>query len=163
MFNQPTLDLGSDIIVCPGLDTSLSVGTGWQTIQWNNFSSGEELELNVAGTYYVSVTDDNLCSKTDTVLFDFFPSPSVELGEDRTICEGASAYFDAGSGLVPILGKINLSLSTYQGTDAELVWVNIIDENGCADSDTAEIFIASSLSVNLEFLIQRFVMVKRLI
>ena len=149
MFNLPTLDLGSDINICPGLDTSLSVGTGWQSIQWNDFSSNEELELNVAGTYYVSVTDDNLCSTTDTVLFDFFPSPSLELGEDRTICEGASAYFDAGSGFTSYSWQNQSSLSTYQGTDAEVIWVNIIDENGCTASDTAEILIASSLSVNL--------------
>ncbi len=145
---NPVVDLGPDVTVCPDIDSLFTVGAVWSEITWNDGSSNESIVLNSEGTYYVDVVDANGCTATDTAEFAFFAGASVDLGKDLTICPGTFANFDAGS-FASYTWHDGSSLQTYAGTTAEKIWVDVVDANGCEAVDTAEIFMASSLPVDL--------------
>ena len=145
---NPTVDLGSDVTVCPGFDSLFTVGPGWSSVTWNDASITDDLIVNTAGTYYVDVTDINECSATDTAEFNFFAGATVDLGSDITICPGTTTSFDAGI-FASHTWQDATGDQTYVVDVASVVYVDVVDFDGCIASDTAEIFMATSLPVDL--------------
>jgi len=144
----PTPDLGPDIMVCPGVDTTLYIGSNWQQILWNDLSSGDSLKVFFGGTYYVDVIDLNGCSASDTLNFVFLEKDQVNLGNDITICQGAEATFNIGT-YSNYLWHDGSSGIQYISSSQETIWVEVKDTNGCISKDTAQVFISESLPVNL--------------
>ena len=145
---NPTVDLGPDVTVCPDFDSLFTVGSSWTTVLWNDASTAGDLTVNTAGTYYVDVTDANGCSATDTADFNFFRGATVDLGSDITICPGTTASFDAGT-FTTYTWQDATGNQTYVVDVASVVYVDVLDFDGCIASDTAEIFMAISLPVDL--------------
>ena len=144
----PNPDLGPDILVCPGIDTTLYIGSDWQQILWNDLSSGDSLNILFEGVYYVNVTDLNGCSANDTLSFGYVDQDQVNLGNDITICQGAEAIFNIGT-YSNYLWHNGSSDIQYISSSEETVWVEVKDSNGCISKDTAQVFISDSLPVNL--------------
>ena len=145
---NPTVDLGSDVTVCPGFDSLFTVGPGWSSVTWNDASTLNDLSVNTAGTYYVNVIDVNGCTATDTAKFNFFAGVKIDLGSDITICPGTTASFDAGT-FESYTWQDASGNQTYIGNKAEVVYIDVVDGDGCIESDTAEIFMGTSLPIDL--------------
>ena len=135
-------------MVCPGIDTTLYIGSNWQQILWNDLSSGDSLRVFFEGTYYVEVMDLNGCSASDTLNFVFLEKDQVNLGNDITICQGAEAIFNIGT-YSNYLWHDGSSGIQYISSSEETIWVEVMDSNGCVSKDTAQVFISESLPVNL--------------
>lgn len=84
---------------------SVSGGVSPYTYQWSNNQSGSNIQNVYAGTYYVTVTDQNNCSSKDTVIIPQLSTPQVSLNiaQDTSICYGSSVDIvaQAGSGVGP--------------------------------------------------------------
>ncbi len=142
------LDLGSDIKICPGVDTTLYAGSNWQQVKWNDFSSGDSLKVFIGGIYYVDVIDFNGCSSSDTLKLTYFDTEKINLGNDVTICQGAQTTFNTGN-YMSYMWHDGSSENYYVSFSEETVWVEVQDSNGCVSKDTAQVFISASLPVNL--------------
>ena len=145
---NPTVDLGPDVRVCPDFHSLFTVGSVWSSVLWNDASTGDDLTVNTVGTYYVDVIDVNGCTATDTADFKFFSGATIDLGSDITICPGTTASFDAGT-FASYTWQDATGNQTYTGNIEEVVYVDVMDADGCIASDTAEIFMATSLPINL--------------
>jgi len=94
----PTVDLGPDDILCQGDSVSLSVPVPNATFTWqdNPVFSDSTFTVDGPGTYTVLVS--NTCgSDSDTIIFEEALSPSFELGNDTTICDGTPLTLDAST------------------------------------------------------------------
>ena len=81
------------------IDLNISGGSGDYTYLWSNQSTSENLSNISAGNYFVTVTDSNNCTMTESFQVMTNPAPQVE-----------SAVFDASCfGLID--GEIDLSIS----------------------------------------------------
>jgi len=65
------------------------------------------------------------------------PELTVDLGGDRTICQGMSASLDAGAGFKTYLWSTGDTTSQIQAADSMKYWVRVTNKYGCVATDTA--------------------------
>ena len=93
----PTVNAGIDQSTCAGGTVTLS-GSGGTTYSWDNsVSNGVAFTPLATATYTVSTTNANGCTNTDQVLVTVNPIPTVNGGNDQTVCVGGTATL-SGSG-----------------------------------------------------------------
>ncbi len=90
----PTVDLGPDQDICPGDTITLDATYAGATHLWNNGAISPQITVAGTGTYTVQVT--NLCGQdNDTINVVLGEPPTVDLGNDTTLCDGATLLLDA--------------------------------------------------------------------
>ena len=104
-YASPTADAGPDLSICPdggailgGAPTG-SGGTGFLRYQWlpaeslNNATlPNPEARPNSTTEYTVEVSDDNGCKARDSMVLTVLPAPELNIGGDRTVCEGDTVW-----------------------------------------------------------------------
>ncbi len=147
---QP-FSLYGDQVLCEG--TSYSIGTlpAIGNYLWQDGSTEPEHLLSEAGEYYVTVS--NQCgAQSDTMLItEIIPLPSVDLGNDTTICQGS----------IPPLVLYPQGIFDYYGwqnpgvfgpiyvTESETYAVNVYNSCGIA-SDTIQVTVDALPPLDLE-------------
>ncbi|MBN2669386.1 MAG: T9SS type A sorting domain-containing protein [Bacteroidales bacterium] len=135
----PIVNLGSDTAICENAILLLEAGT-FDHYLWNNMSSNSTLIVSTAGTYFVEVTDENACSNSDTINISINSLPVVNLGNDTTICSGASLLLDAGT-FDNYLWNDNSFGATLIVTETGIYSVEVTDANACTNSDTINVIV----------------------
>ncbi|MGB0929782.1 MAG: lectin-like domain-containing protein [Chitinophagales bacterium] len=132
----PVVDLGEDITLCEGQTTTLTAPTA-DSYEWQDGSTNSTFEVLAAGTYAVTVTTNN-CSSSDEIEVSFNDNPTIDLGEDITLCEGQSAILTA-----PIsdtyLWQDGSTDATFEVTGAGIYSVTATTDN-CSGVGTIEVF-----------------------
>ncbi|MFT5819101.1 MAG: gliding motility-associated-like protein [Crocinitomix sp.] len=139
---DPIIDAGPDQTICLGEIITVS-GSGGITYLWDGgVINGLPFSPAVTTTYTVTGTDASGCYNTDDLEITVNPSPSVNAGDDLTLCEGEDATL-SGSGAVvyewtaPVIDGVTftppIGTNTYVliGTDA----------SGCESTDEVEIIV----------------------
>ncbi len=93
-----TVEIGGSPTFCPGTSTFIAVDDSWQSVSWSTGETTNTIEIDQAGLYDVTVTDDNGCESIGTtqVSEDTDLYPTI-LG-DPIICEGGATILDGGLG-----------------------------------------------------------------
>ena len=153
---------GVDPTCYAGTDGSISVSnTGGQTplaYMWSTGSTGSSLSAVSAGTYWVSVTDGNNCTRTDTVVLADPLQPAapaiVTTDPNCTGSNGSATITNTVSGTAYTWYSISGSTSTTIGNASSLSGlssgqysVSGIDANGCATQGAT--FTLSGVAANL--------------
>ena len=73
---NPTPQITGDDAVCAGQSSTLDAGAGYANYAWNNGTSAQTLVANTAGTYTVTVTDNNGCVGTDEFVLTINANPT---------------------------------------------------------------------------------------
>ncbi|HRI58849.1 MAG TPA: hypothetical protein PK228_03975, partial [Saprospiraceae bacterium] len=84
-----TLDIGPDIILCKDSTLTFNAGSGFVHYEWQDGSSDSTFTTNLAGVYWVEVTDECGDKQRDSVLLTFSLVGDVKLS-DTTLCVGES-------------------------------------------------------------------------
>lgn len=137
---NPTASAGNDVSICNGEHITLTA-MGGTNYSWNNAAntSTNNVSPTSSTTYYVTVTDNNSCSATDSVSVIVNQLPTVSLDTISTVCVNA--------GLMPLTGGLpaggvyaGVGVSggnfnpTTAGVGSHLVTYTYTDANGCHDS-----------------------------
>jgi hypothetical protein len=137
-----------DTTVCDSL-LELDAGNTGSTYSWSTSETTQVISVSTTGSYSLTVTSEDGCHEYKTVYVELFPVPTVDIGDDFTLCYNLNqtqgltvsnswsniVWSDLSTGTSIIVG----SGVTQSGT--ETIWVTVQDENGCYASD----------SVNVEF------------
>ncbi|MFN5182777.1 MAG: beta strand repeat-containing protein [Bacteroidota bacterium] len=144
---NPVVSLGSNIAACSG-PILLDAANSGSTYLWNDNSTGQTLSVNNTGSYSVQVTDLNGCSGFDSITVTINSNPSVNLGNDTTVCSGSLSLDAANSGATYLWndGSTNQTLPVSIGGQ---YFVTITYSGGCSASDTINIGINTLPLVNL--------------
>ena len=149
-----SISLGLDTALCENDSLRLSVNN-FNTINWKdnlgNTSSGLDFIVKNASTVDVHAIDSDGCEGRDTIEVAFHSLPVVDLGSDVSICTTSPAVtFDAGNAGADYLWSTGDNTQTIQkgNGDAGDYWV-IVTENGCSDTDSVNLTVATELMVDL--------------
>jgi hypothetical protein len=130
---NPVVALGADVIQCGG-NVTLDAGNTGSSYQWNDLSTNQTLTATspANGTYFVTVTDGNGCSGSDTINIIIYPNPTVSIAQPAAICAPNTISIDAGPGFVTYTwsnGSTNQVLTTATSGN---YFVTISDGNNCS-------------------------------
>ncbi len=90
-FNPlPLVNLGRDTTLCEGQTLLLDVSRPNATYRWPDGSTEPNFTVSSAGTYWVEVTNEFNCTTRDEVKVHYLTPPTIELGNDTTLCYGDS-------------------------------------------------------------------------
>jgi hypothetical protein len=64
---KPTVNLGNDTMICPGVTLTLNAGNPGMDYVWDNGSTTQTRAVSTAGTYSVTVTNEFDCSNSDMI------------------------------------------------------------------------------------------------
>lgn len=127
-------ELGADKAMCPGDSVVIDAGVGGAIYSWCNGSTSQAITAFAFGCYCVTVTM-NGCAQSDSVCVVPQSVPTLDLGNDTTICYGSLLPLDAGSGPASYVwsdGSTGQTLSAGEGT----WWVTKSNAFNCSVSDT---------------------------
>ncbi|HMN06013.1 MAG TPA: gliding motility-associated C-terminal domain-containing protein [Flavobacteriales bacterium] len=147
-YPPPTVDLGPDVVLCPGDSWVLDATQAGATYLWNTGHTGPTITVSAATTAIVTVTDDNGCTASDTAVVTYMSPGAVSLGPDLSICPGDFVRIGAhmpGASYVWNTGATTDSISVQV---AGTYWVNVL-VNGCTVSDTIVIATSTAPTVSL--------------
>ena len=153
IMHVPFLYLGNDMSVC-GNSITLDAGADFTTYIWNNgMASTRYFTITQSGTYHVVASDSNNCVVSDTINISLNAVPPLFLGNNYIIGNHQLIYLDAGSGFNQYYWNDGSTGQTLQVNTTDLgegvftFWVNIMDNNGCFNSDTIIITVDYSSSI----------------
>ena len=141
---NPSFSLGADTTVCDLLTLSVQGLSGYL---WNTGSTDTSIVASSTGTFWLEGGNAFGCLFTDSVDVTVFPSPDPELGNDTTLCYGASLVLDAGSAASYLWNTGETGASLVVGTSG--TYSVFVSSGTCTSSDTIQIVVDSLWSVSL--------------
>lgn len=96
----PTVNLPNDVVACIGSEVVLDATTPDVTYRWSLNGNiipftDPVLVVTQGGNYAVTVTTAFGCQGSDAVSVTFVPGPNLDLGQDRSICQGEQITLQA--------------------------------------------------------------------
>ncbi|MCF8408470.1 MAG: choice-of-anchor I family protein [Crocinitomicaceae bacterium] len=155
IVNQsPQLNVGNDITVClnnaPVQLTAIS-NEGGLTYSWSTGASTQQISVNSSSVYSATVTNSFGCSSSDSVEVIVNELPSLNLGQDQSVCsDELPATLNAQSTSTGLVYNWSTNQNTQQiqvsltGTYS----VSVIDQNGCESTDEVAVQVLNSPNVN---------------
>lgn len=139
MGSVPTFSLGRDTLLCAASPFVLKApaGTGF-SYKWQDNSNGTTLTVSRSGWYWLEISR-NGCSTRDSVRITYDPKPLVELGADRTMCEGKTLLLSAGNPGMKYRWQDNSTAGTYLVNKAGTYWVDVENLSGCVTRDSIRV------------------------
>lgn len=93
--NQPLINAGADQTICTGQQATLTA-TGATSYSWTSgITNSTPFTPTATQTYSVSGTDVNGCSGTDAVTVTLVAQPTVNAGQNISVCAGDSVQLNA--------------------------------------------------------------------
>ncbi|MBU0490093.1 MAG: PKD domain-containing protein [Bacteroidetes bacterium] len=136
----PYVDLGNDTTVCPGETVPLDAQNPGATYYWSTFETSQFITAASSGQFWVEVTNGQGCSNSDTLNIGLFSSPTVFLGNDTAVCQGAAFFLDAGTAVSYEWSTLEVT-QTISPTTSDTYSVLITDVNGCEGTDDITVII----------------------
>jgi hypothetical protein len=142
----PTVSLGPDISQCLG-NVMLDAQNPGSTYLWSSGATTQTIIVSVSGTYFVTVTNANGCSSSDTINVNFNAGPIVDLGNDITQC-GGTVTLDAGNPGSTYLWNTNATTQTITVNTSGSYSVTVTNSSGCTGTDFVNVTINPLPTVN---------------
>jgi len=150
VFSEPTCEnsgFGTATVEAEG-------GTGAYTYLWSDGSTMATATDLVAGTYTVTVTDNNGCAALDTVMVEILPSPtcSASVSQDISIMgfSDGAVTVNVSGGQAPYFYEWSTGDEsvTSSGLAEGDYTVTVVDSNGC--STECSIFLPDAICENFD-------------
>ena len=151
-LSNPIVNIGPDSTICPGDTVMLDAGNHPNgSFNWNTTETTQTIFATQGGTYLVDVTDSAGCHKMDSMVLTIAIPPSLDLGNDTTVCSNTPVVLDAGGGPVGTTYAWSTSSNTQVLviTSAGTYSASVTTPGGCAAIDTVVVSHFPSPSVNL--------------
>ncbi|MEN8156022.1 MAG: gliding motility-associated C-terminal domain-containing protein [Bacteroidota bacterium] len=131
------------------IDVTISGGSGSYTHLWSDGSTDGDRPNIVAGKHIIQTTDENRCTRTDTITVNSWVIVNAYAGKDTTICEGSSIQLEGAGGTIASWSPATFlsypdSVTTMaNGVTEPITYVLTITEEGssfgCYNTDTVTI------------------------
>ena len=138
VHSKPKPDLGKDRTLCN--DSSITITPGsFSTYSWQDLTSQRSFTVNSPGKFWVTVTDQNSCSATDTVVISAVPTPTNFLRPIDSICSYGMLTLQPATNFRSYLWSTGSTQSSITVSSAGNYWLTVGNEFGCYGSDTITI------------------------
>jgi hypothetical protein len=148
ILNTPNVLIAGADTICAGTETMLDAGSGFMSYLWSTQDTTEQILVNNAGQYIVTVVDSNGCSATiDHKLTVLTVDTAVIVNSISLVSQANSAswqwiYCDSSS--IP-----NAQSNSYTAI-ASGSYAVIVNEGGCVDTSSCYTIVVTGLNSNTE-------------
>ena len=152
-FDEPIgFNLTGDTNLCEGGDVTLSIVDlpmdTTATIEWSTGDTDvENIIVNTPGTFTAIVTR-GACVASDEITVNQIDLPSVDLGQDTTICGDQSITLTAPTSAVNVLWSTGSTDNSIEVSDSDLYYLEV-SEASCSTRDTINVAVDDPFSINL--------------
>ncbi len=147
---KPLVDAGVDTLICTGTSYTLKATGNAAIYTWSsNTTPSATSIINAPGTYTVTARSASGCVNTDNVVIGTAPLPTVNAGNDTTICIGQSATLHATTNGQNLVWSTGATTPTITVGIAGSYIVSVKNQYGCRASDTVEVMLDNNPVVNL--------------
>jgi hypothetical protein len=133
--------------ICRGDSITFTVSQNYAGYQWSNGATAQSITVHEAGTYSVTVTDNNGCVGTSAVTLVIDDAPAVSISSDGplSLCKGGSVRLTAvvtgvANGLLWSTGETSTSIIVQQ---PGIYTVTATGASGCIARDSIKVITAS--------------------
>lgn len=147
----PTVSLPADFVMCDGTAQLISstVNVVGGDYLWSTGDTTSTLQIQTDGIYWLDYSN-NCGTSSDSIEITFFPSFSVDLGNDTLMCSGYTLDLNpaipVGGSIVWSTGQVSPSLTV---TSPSITSVSVFDANGCVRQDTIELTALPPIQIDL--------------
>jgi hypothetical protein len=147
----PTVNAGTDLVVCDGDAVTLTATASAGTVSWDNgITDGTPFTPTATMTYTVTA-DDNGCSSTDEVIVTVNTLPTVDAGTDETACANHDPLTLTGTPTGGTFSGTSVTGSDFDpsvGAGTYTVTYTYTDGNGCEASDDLTVTVDGCASID---------------
>jgi gliding motility-associated-like protein len=137
VFNNPAVKLPTDSLLCYDNNITYDAGSGYAQYLWQDGSTAEQFTAAAPGKYWVTVTDQNKCTGSDTaVISRILLPPSAFLPRDTLLCSYAKIELKPNRAFSQYLwsnAAITPSITVQQ---SGLYWLQVTDKFNCTGRDS---------------------------
>lgn len=130
----PTPGITGPAAICTGTSGTLTVVGTYNSYAWSTTESGPSITVSNAGTYTVTVTDNNGCTGTDTENLSLLPLPQPNITALPYQCNG-QLTINAGAGFVVYTWSGGQTTNAITANTNGDYTVTVTDNNGCTGID----------------------------
>jgi gliding motility-associated-like protein len=134
----PSFSLGNDTSLCTNQVLNIKISSAPITASylWNTGNTTSALLINDPGLYWLKVSDSG-CVSTDSILVNYKPLPTVNLGKDTILCEGNILQLNTGNS-DSYLWQDGTAASSYSVSQQGTYSVQVT-KNNCVNRDTINV------------------------
>lgn len=153
LYPEPHVDIGDDVLICPGDTAFFDAGEGFSRYIWHDESEGQFYFTTTDELVYVQVTDSNGCEAEDAAIVTTADMPYVNLGQDTVICKDPNEAFilhpnDTGGDNTYLWSNGSTEQSIYAYSTGNY-WVEVTNNLGCTNFDSVFLQFFPAISVDL--------------
>ncbi|MGM0479190.1 MAG: T9SS type A sorting domain-containing protein [Bacteroidota bacterium] len=151
VFENPTVDAGTDVTVCEGEEVTLTATASMGTVSWDNgISDGTPFNATTTTTY-TTTADNNGCTATDQVTVTVNELPAVTLGDDSELCLQDDVISLTGSPQGGTYSGTGVTGNEFDpdaaGVGMHEITYSYTDGNGCENTATQMITVDDCASI----------------
>jgi len=140
--------LGPDKSHCGPL--VLKPNSPYATYQWNTGATTSSIQASNSGTYILTVTDQNNCMGSDTVLVQILSPASLFLGTDTILCKPRNGYTVQASTNATLVHWNDLFVGASRIINETGVYIATATyTNGCEAKDTLTVIFKTTPQIQL--------------
>ncbi|MGB0930625.1 MAG: hypothetical protein ACPGVB_07610, partial [Chitinophagales bacterium] len=141
--------LSGSSTICNGSSASIEVASDYESYLWSTGETTKDIIVDGAGTYMVTVTNENQCTgmASQTVIESDSLEPSV-VG-DLIICNEGSTELDAGGGFDEYLWSTGATTRTIEVTEGGDYSVEVTNSDGCSGSAMESVTLIAFFTPNI--------------
>ena len=140
-ISNPTPTITDPVTICDGMTATLTAGGG-TSYHWNNESNSDAINVNVGGTYTVTVTNTQGCTATISSSVTILSAPTIQITGDLEICNGESTQITAQGGDAFLWNTTEItpqiSVSPTQTTQYQ---VTVTNNLGCSSTSSVQVMV----------------------
>lgn len=158
ILNNLSVNLGSDITVCPADDLPLLFSPPTQALHFSWYKNHELLNTNSyyqpndTGTYVLFVYSGTVCFARDTVMLNYSPSLQVHISGNRPVCEKEvlpqleAVVSDSLASVTWYANGLPVAFNNvfYQPADTGMVMAKVTASGVCSSSDSVKVARSSA-------------------
>ncbi|NVK66691.1 MAG: gliding motility-associated C-terminal domain-containing protein [Flavobacteriales bacterium] len=127
---QANINLGNDTTLCSGTTLTLDASSNSATYLWQDNSTNSTYTVNSSGVYWVEVSISS-CIFTDSITISTLTPPTVDLGNDTSICDGETIVLSPSTQFVDTyLWSTNETSSSITANQTGIIWVEGTNQCG---------------------------------
>ena len=133
----PQVFFGNDTTLCEGALLILDATTANANYLWQDSSTDATFTVNAPGTYWAQVSAHS-CAASDTIEVSYTPAPTLDFGNDTTLCQGESVMLDATTAGASYTWSDNSTGATFLVDQEGTYWATVT-VNGCSATDSIRV------------------------
>ena len=148
---SPVVNIYGNRYLCPGASATLTVNACNEcTFDWSTGENTKSITIDSAGVYYLTITNSNNCSVTDSVIIAEASNPEAQFIGDTAICSGESTTLTVSGNYEYIWGNGISGPMTVTPTKDTTIKVTIFNrETLCSKQDSVHVHVNPRLSASI--------------